>query len=220
MEDGRAISLFDGSFTRDVVVVRNDAAMKVISPWIPMWKQGDPTEVGNGFLVTPEYYPETGFTSDEHQVQAVTTRFATHHGGIAQGPFEAPIGTEIEITALYYHVEDGGELGDPEVWVGLSYTDRLDLLFDATMSTCEPTPASYGRWSMAHHRTTTQERVFYVVLFAHWRWRAALNCTLWDRAVLAYTLPGQRSELGGVIRLPWSGGILKVEVTFEPKEKT
>jgi len=218
MIDGYAIGSFDGSFSGEAVLHQGDSAMRVISPWIPVWEQGDPTEVGNGFLVRPEYYPESAYSSDGHQVQAVTTRYATHHGGIAQGPFEAPIGTEIGISALYRHVEGEGVLGDPLVWVGLSFADHPDLVFEATMLTSEGSPASYDGWGMVHHRCTTIERLFYVVLFSYWKWRASLNCTLWDKANLTYTLPGRRPELGGVIRLPWSGGVLKITYEFEAEE--
>jgi len=218
MKDGFAIKWFDGSFNGVPARYQGDPALRVIEPWIPVWEEGDPDVVGEGYLVRPEYYPESGYTSDGNQVQAVTTRYATHHGGIAQGPFEAPIGTEIGISALYRHVEGEGVRGDPMVWVGLSFADQPDLVFEATMLTSEASPASYDVWGMAHHRCITIERMFYVVLFTHWRWRAALNCTLWDKAILTYTLPERRPELGGVIRLPWSGGVLRITYEFEAEE--
>jgi len=215
MIDGYALSSFDGSFSGEAVLHQGDSAMRVISPWIPVWEQGDPTEVGNGFLVRPTYYPENGFTDDNHQVQAVASTYATHRGGIAQGPFEAPPGTEISLTALVRHVPPAGVMGDPISWIGLAYAEDDASIIAAPMSLSGPRYESYNEWSMMYYRTTTTERLFYVVLLSEWKWRASYCCALWDRAILTYTLPERRSELGGVIRLPWSGGVLRITYEFE-----
>jgi len=218
MKDGYALSSFDGSFRRRARNCRGDPELMVIAPWLPIWRQGSEEETSAGYLVRPTYYPESGFTEDEHQVQAVASTYATHRGGIAQGPFEAPQGTEITLTALVRHVPAAGAKGDPTSWIGLSYAEDDATIIGAPMSLSAPHYASYDGWALMRHRCETVERLFYVVLLSEWKWRASYCCTLWDSALLTYALPGTRPELGGVIRLPWSGGVLRITYEFEAEE--
>jgi len=215
MKDGYAISSFDGSFRRRARNCRGDPELRVISPWLPIWKQGGEDEVSEGYLVRPTYYPENGFTDDNHQVQAVASTYATHRGGIAQGPFEAPAGTEVALTALVRHVPAAGVMGDPTSWIGLAYAEGDASIIASPMSLSGPRYASYGEWTMMYYRSTTTERLFYVVLLSEWKWRASYCCTLWDKALLTYTLPGRQIPLGGVFRIPHEGRVLKVAITFE-----
>jgi len=215
MIDGYAIGSFDGSFRRRARNCQGDPELRVIAPWLPVWEQGSEEATSEGYLVRPTYYPEDGFTEDEHQVQAVASTYSTHHGGIAQGPFEAPPGTEIALTALVRHIRPDGVSGDPISRIGLSYAEADALVIAAPKDLSRPYYASYGEWSMMYYRTSTTERLFYVVLLSEWKWRASYCCTLWDSALLTCTLPQQQIPLGGVIRIPHNGRILKVVVTFE-----
>lgn len=159
-------------FTGKLYDYQDKGELTIAHPWYPVWLDRGP-DVQGGYLHRPEYYRESGITYAGKPTQAVSTRYATHSGGVITGPFDIKEGTRVTFTMyammqtyipnrgegrFFTFVTEGARFGayeyEPEN-IGEEYTDIYDTWLESKVTwISRGKPIYLGGWSTWKYRSS------------------------------------------------------------------
>ena len=179
---------FDGTFLRDVVVQDDISEIRVVPPWRAIWESA-PEGSEPGILHRPEFYSERNIERNGVQSQAIGTQYATHEGGIIQGPFAAEAGSEITFSLAGQMLTPETNGGGGTMWAAIVPATEAGSpeWGQATRST--QIRQSYSQWIWLDTTWISDGRDFFLLGCDSWQWRACSCVTLFGQAHLIVSPP-------------------------------
>lgn len=181
-------SELDGTFLGTPRVWQEIREIRVISPWSPFWQERPP-DAEPGAMHRPEYYAEQGWECNGVQAQAIGTAYATHAGGIMQGPFSAPVTSRVQFTmsAMQRTPEQNG--GSGSMWALIAPAGP-DGKPDMEKAICGAlVHEDYGCWVSLGVEWISDGSDFWVGAEDMWLYRAQHCVTIFGSAGLVVTPP-------------------------------
>lgn len=208
---------FDGSFQGIVSSQDNISELKVIQPWKAIWLGPGPDN-GAGINHRPEFYPEHGIRLSPDHSQAIRTSWATHQGGIVQGPFTCPAGSLITFTAHVYQMTSPDSQGDGLAWAFILLDADLVPYNLAAKVEGDAVKQHYDHWTPVQVRTVSDGTPFWVGVRDSWMWRAKLCLTLIDQATLEVKAPAPELPDGEWYTIDTRGYRIEIRLTPKPAQ--
>lgn len=205
---------FDGSFSKDAVEQDGIRELKLIQPWRAFWQPHHDAEE-DGYHHRPEFYPEGTFKLTPNHSQAIATAWATHRGGIMQGPFECPADHLITFSVAVQQItpeQDGGE-GMARAFIHPQL--EPDPLLHTTLFVSSATYKWYYTWETLTVTWVADGRPFWVGVIDDWRCRAKTCITLIDDATLEVAAPDKEKPDGEWYTIDTRG--YRIEIRMTPK---